>query len=64
MTEEKVAIDEAIGAVRLIVKYPGTPIGLHTIKALKLGIEALKKIKEQRSYEGWVGEPPLPGETE
>lgn len=33
-------------------------------KALKLGIEALKKIKAVRKGKEWVGINPLPSETE
>lgn len=32
-------------------------------KALQLGIEALKKIQEQRNPDGWLGTLDLPGET-
>jgi len=33
-------------------------------EALELGIEALKKIQEQRNPDGWMGSLELPGETE
>ena len=32
--------------------------------AIQLGIEALRKIQEQRNPDGWIGSLKLPGETE
>lgn len=56
-------IDKAIEAIELIVKYPETPIGLHTLKAIRLGIEALRRIKRVRSPMGYGYSYKLPGET-
>ncbi len=46
MTECKLTIDEAIKDLELIVMYPKTPIGSHTRMAIQMGIEALKREKE------------------
>ena len=57
-------IDEAIKTQRLIVDYPKTPIGLNTLRAMKLGIEALKWIKWRREHYQQPPILPLQGETE
>ena len=55
--------DEAIEATELIVKYPQTPIGLHTLKALKLSIEAMKRLRDRRNGFPTPAETLLIGET-
>lgn len=56
-------LEEAIKANEAIAKYPSTPIGLHTLKAIKLGIEALKLEQEARADLDPGEYDLLPGET-
>ncbi len=56
-------LDKAIEAIELIVKYPQTPIGVHTLKAFRLSIEALKRIKVYHEDDPLLDGESLPGET-
>jgi hypothetical protein len=56
-------LDKAIEILNR-VEPDSRPFGYEEEKeAIRLGIEALKKIKEQRNLDGWLGTLELPGET-
>lgn len=57
-------IDKAIEILKDILRYvkPGDPPDEHD--AIKLGIEALKELKESRKTDWRYGGSSLPGETE
>ncbi len=57
-------LEKAIEILELNVKEAGSRMPPDTLKALKIGIEALKTIKEMRYESVNDGTTQLPGETE
>jgi len=57
-------IEKAIENLRLFVVLPPNPNDQDTQNALKLGIEALKRVQAARKSHYWRFETLLPGETE
>ena len=57
-------LDEAIKIQENFLKTIPDTRYPNLFHAIQLGIEALKKIKEQRNLDGWLGTLGLPGETE
>jgi len=56
-------LDKAIRRLETIPETLSCPLTDEEREAFKLGIEALKRIKEWRSHLGSAGCLPLPGET-
>ena len=57
-------IDEAIKLITSLQGETPTQLATPIQRALKLGIEALKRIQNSREHAGYVGNSPLLGETE
>ena len=57
-------IDEAIKILTLLFQGQHPPKTLDEMAAVKLGIEALERVKDLRTKPSYRAEPPLPGETE
>ena len=57
-------IPEAIEILEKQIRLTSPNLEPDLIKAIKLGIEALKKLKELRTVKVVIFDRPLPGETE
>ena len=59
-----ISIPEAIKTLKYFIKYPDKSIGDDELDSMRLGIEALKRVKETRPGGKLTQYTILPGETE
>ncbi len=58
-----ITIEKAIEVLELNLKEAGNKMPLDVRDALSLSMEAMKRIRRQRSLTIPINQPPLPGET-